>query len=277
MNHLIDLKGQRFGRWLVLHREPAVSGKKPRWVCQCECPDKTIKIVDGGSLRRGMTTSCGCFQREDMSRRKTIHGAKRIVGGIGSDRRAADLTYASWNAMRTRCLNPRGPGYASHGGRGITICKRWDSFTNFLEDMGPRPADKTLDRINNDGNYNKENCRWATDAQQMINRRGTRRELTDDEIKQILTMLLTEPRSAVAKAFDLKPRAIKSIRDNAVAAGLWTSARKYRNKSLTDADVVEIRRRIKAGETIEAVAKRFSVHVITVRRRLSRDYAEKLS
>jgi hypothetical protein len=82
-----------------------------------------------------------------------------------------------WCAMRQRCLNPRNQAYKDYGGRGIKICKRWSDFKNFLKDMGTRPAGKTLDRKNNDGNYTPKNCRWATPRQQSRNRRP-RRPLT---------------------------------------------------------------------------------------------------
>lgn len=90
-------------------------------------------------------------------------------------------TNASWSAMRERCRNPRHPGYAYYGGRGITVCERWlNSFANFLADMGPRPEGKTLDRFpNNDGNYEPGNCRWATARQQQANRRPSKRYLAN--------------------------------------------------------------------------------------------------
>lgn len=79
-------------------------------------------------------------------------------------------TYTVWHLMKQRCLNPNNPNFKDYGGRGISICRRWFEFKNFLEDMGPRPLNRSIDRKNNDGNYNKKNCRWATASQQAFNR-----------------------------------------------------------------------------------------------------------
>jgi hypothetical protein len=95
--------------------------------------------------------------------RPTIHG-QRAAG-------QRSRTYVSWNSTRQRCNNPKAPNYANYGGRGITICKRWDSFANFLVDMGERPDRMSLDRIDSYGNYEPENCRWSTKSTQRLNQR----------------------------------------------------------------------------------------------------------
>jgi hypothetical protein len=158
MPRMIDLTGQRFGRWVVVERgstKTFPSGdRRIRWLCACDCGSE--KEVDGISLRNGVSLSCGCYEKE----LKTIHG------GVGTS------TYRSWQAMKARCLNPNYEEYPNYGGKGVTICERWlNSFQNFLDDMGVRPEGMTLDRWPKcEGNYEPGNCRWATPKQQAENR-----------------------------------------------------------------------------------------------------------
>lgn len=134
------------------------------WNCRCLCG--TLRVVRGLDIRCGTTKSCGCLIREKTAKRSTTHG--HASGGKLSP------TYHSWMAMKNRCLSKSARQYKDYGGRGITICKRWLDFRNFLADMGERPARMTLDRKNNNGGYSKANCRWATSRQQARNRRDTR-------------------------------------------------------------------------------------------------------
>lgn len=132
-------------------------------MCHCKCDCGTVRIVSGASLRRGHSESCGCLARDKTALRSTKHGAAVHT------RRTRE--YRTWLNMRDRCRNENNPGYINYGGRGIIVCSRWDSFSNFFSDMGRCPPGLTIDRINNDGNYEPSNCHWATSKEQSNNQR----------------------------------------------------------------------------------------------------------
>ena len=159
-----NLTGHKFGRLTVLSQSKNI-GRRVAWNCQCECGYLCVAISH--LLTSGCTRSCGCLRVDVSRKRMTIHGhAKR--GAVIPEHKV-------WTRMWNRCNDQTFSNYARYGGRGIKVCERWLSFQPFLDDMGPRPSVKhSIDRINNDGNYEPGNCRWSTQLEQMQNTSCTR-------------------------------------------------------------------------------------------------------
>lgn len=160
--------GDRYGRLTVVALADVTDRGHKRWLCQCEC-GSSAKVVFQSTLRRGTTVSCGCWRQEMATEMARRHD--------GSETRE----WRIWSTMRRRCTNPMDTSFQRYGARGITVCERWrESFSNFFADMGPRPTTKhSIDRIDNDGPYAPENCRWATPTEQARNRRDNVRVTFD--------------------------------------------------------------------------------------------------
>lgn len=149
----------RFGKLLVMSLAEKSRNGTAKWLCRCDCGVE--KVIFSTALNRGQT-SCGCEANAAASVARTTHGATN------------SSTWLSWKSMKNRCMCATSPDHAEYGARGIKVCERWMKFENFLADMGERPTGMTLDRRNNDGNYEPGNCKWSTAKEQANNRRPAR-------------------------------------------------------------------------------------------------------
>lgn len=153
-----NLVGKVFDRLEVLENCGSDNRGKRLWKCKCSCGNPNFSIVRTENLKSGNTRSCGCLKNEKSKERMTKHGLR-----YHSD-------YKIWLNMRNRCNNPNSEDYKYYGGKGIVVCDEWNDFAKFLEDMGPRPSkDYSIERLDGNKDYCKENCRWALQEEQVRN------------------------------------------------------------------------------------------------------------
>ena len=167
----LDLIGKSFHRLTVIESAGQNEYKQTVWRCVCECGNEKVAI--GTRLKGGYTKSCGCLNKEAVKKANTTHGEKGTP------------VYNSWMGMIQRCTNKKHEKYKHYGARGIKVCERWRKFENFFGDMGKRPKEKTLDRLDVNGNYELSNCKWATHTEQHNNRTNNKRLTVDGETKTI--------------------------------------------------------------------------------------------
>lgn len=152
--------GQRFGKLVIVRRVESKWKNSIRWECLCDCGRIIWRY--SGSLYSGVTTHCGCNHKNKIN--STKHGQRILLS----------RTYNSWRNLRSRCNYPKDKAYRWYGAKGISYDPRWDDYLIFVSDMGERPEGRTLDRIDSDGDYCKENCKWSTPKEQAANRKYRR-------------------------------------------------------------------------------------------------------
>lgn len=169
-NYVKNKIGDVFGLLTIIAPADPYVRNKTRWLCRCTCGREITTYQS--HLRQGTAKSCGCTREAARLKAITAHGQSR------------SSIYKNWSAMKIRCSNPNHESYPDYGGRGITVCERWEKFENFLADMGERPTPKhEVDRIDNDKGYSPENCRWATRKEQNRNKRDNRFITINNETK----------------------------------------------------------------------------------------------
>lgn len=191
MRKIVIPLGSTFGRLTVVGQSDPTPSREVRWLCKCECG--AMATVSGSSLRLGRVLSCGCLRRENPKRIKHGHSKGRV----------RTREHSTWHNMLTRCYNHNHKQFKYWGGRGITVCNRWRfSFECFIQDMGPCPAGYSIERIDNDGNYEPGNCHWIPKIRQSTNQRSN--------------VILTAPDgstgclSEMARKFGLAPSCVRS-------------------------------------------------------------------
>lgn len=187
MPQRLDLNNRVFDRLTVIKFAGISKTGSSLWLCQCECDGNTA-VYYGSHLNNRLSRSCGCLRKEHARQMGKMFGQQvgrsRLKHGHSGKTKSKE--YCAWQLAHRRCSNPNTKQYSDYGGRGIKVCDHWQGeqgFANFFADMGPKPEPKnkySLDRIDNSGNYEPSNCKWATGKEQAANKRNKRIEQFED-------------------------------------------------------------------------------------------------
>jgi len=207
-----NLVGCVFGRLTVIELYDKKNNRY-RWLCKCSCGKE--KIVSKHELSSGDTKSCGCLQKERAAEYQLIHGMSKTV------------EYKAWKSMRKRCNNVDSPDYPRYGGRGIKVCDSWNVFKNFIDDVGVRPSkNHSLDRNNNNGDYEPSNCSWVTKKEQANNTRRNRK-ITVNGVTKNICQIAEDLHISASNIY----RRLNDGLSDYDAVFLEVNTREYRNKS----------------------------------------------
>lgn len=176
-----DHSGVRFGMLTAIRLSDDYIKGQGRWLCKCDCGNHSVVLAS--NLTRNHTTSCGCHKKANFKVMNLTHGA---TANQDTRHKKYLSSYNIWCGMRQRCYNSNSPAYIYYGGRGIKVCERWHDYSNFVEDMGEKPKGLSLDRIDNNGDYSPQNCRWASNKEQMRNKSNAHLITYNGETKSLI-------------------------------------------------------------------------------------------
>ncbi len=209
--------GRKYGNLTVL--ELVETKPRTRWMCVCDCGNRKVSMAF--QLKNGKSNSCGCKTSQRISEASKTHGM------------SGTPTAQSWNHLKQRTTNPNNDRWHDYGGRGITLCEKWQTFEGFFDDMGERPDGTTIGRIDNEKGYSKDNCRWETKEQQYTNMRSNHCIEHNGEIKtitewaKIKDMPLTRLSTRIRRGWTI---------ERALTEGLQTGNNQYNMISALRAD-----------------------------------------